>query len=81
MVHRPPPARSLLDRPPQLCPIQRPRHATQQAREKLRLAAGTTDREKKQQLAEAAFQLAQDAEALERAEQNGRPQDSGGRDD
>ena len=53
----------------------------EQAREKLRLAARTTDRQIKQQLAEAAFQLAQEAEALEREERDGRRQDSGGRDD
>ncbi|HTO81327.1 MAG TPA: hypothetical protein VMQ73_03785 [Methylomirabilota bacterium] len=40
----------------------------EQAREKLHLAARTTDRTTKQQLAEAAFQLAQEAEALERGE-------------
>ena len=45
----------------------------EQAREKLHLAARTTDRQIKQQLAEAAFQLAQEAEALERADQDGRP--------
>ena len=52
-----------------------------QAREKLRLAASATDRATKQQLAEAAFQLAQEAEALERAEEDARPDVSGGRDD
>ncbi len=44
----------------------------EQAREKLRLAALATDRAIKQQLAETAFQLAQEAEALERAEQDAR---------
>lgn len=44
----------------------------EQAREKLHLAACATDRVTKQQLAEAAFRLAQEAEALERAEQDGR---------
>jgi hypothetical protein len=53
----------------------------EQAREKLRLAASATDRAKKQQLAEAAFQLAQEAEALERAEGDARRKVSGGRDD
>lgn len=42
------------------------------AREKLHLAASATDRATKQRLAEAAFQLAQEAEALERAEQDAR---------
>ncbi len=42
----------------------------EQAREKLRLAARATDRAIKQQLAETAFQLAQEAEALERAAQD-----------
>ena len=53
----------------------------EQAREKLRLAASATDRAKKQQLAETAFQLAQEAEALERAEHDARRTVSGGRDD
>jgi hypothetical protein len=53
----------------------------EQAREKLRLAASATDRATKQQLAEAAFQLAQEAEALERAEEDTRARGSGGRDD
>jgi hypothetical protein len=53
----------------------------EQAREKLRLAASATDRATKQQLAEAAFQLAQEAEALERAEREARAKVSGGRDD
>jgi hypothetical protein len=53
----------------------------EQAREKLRLAARATDRQTKQQLAEAAFQLAQEAEALERADQERSPKGSGGPDD
>lgn len=53
----------------------------EQAREKLRLAACATDRATKQQLAEAAFQLAQEAEALERAQQDARSKVSGGRND
>ncbi|HTY67292.1 MAG TPA: hypothetical protein VMH36_11615 [Alphaproteobacteria bacterium] len=41
----------------------------EQAREKLHLAARATDQPTKQRLAESAFQLAQEAEALERMEQ------------
>lgn len=39
----------------------------EQAREKLRLAAKTSDPQAKQALAAEAFQLAQEAEAIERA--------------
>ena len=53
----------------------------EQAREKLRLAASATDRATKQQWAEAAFQLAQQAEALERADEDARQKVSGGRND
>jgi len=51
-----------------------------QAREKLQLAARATDRATKQGLAEAAFKMAQEAEAQERAEQDARrPRVLGGR--
>jgi hypothetical protein len=42
----------------------------EQARETLHLAARATDRTTKQRLAETTFQLAQEAEALERVEQD-----------
>lgn len=45
----------------------------EQAREKLRLAATATDPQAKHDLAAAAFQLAQEAEALERAAQAALP--------